>query len=257
MAIGIGGVNKNLSGGIATIGGVNKSLNVGYTGIGGVNRKVFEAYNYGDGHLNTVQNGYNGVVKVNGTPRWVSGTKILNGNYAGYYENGYKGTVDALTGPLQSYYDAPGTVFTAVTSRGYIYAGDNIYSFPAINTESTIGIVIFGGGWTTDVQIADFYLRINGITYTLQNAVNNGLIKPLVLLTSQSWSSPYIWGNLFNMYTGGATNLSTYPVCNITFMTNGTNSIDGFNLYANKAFNTTYDGYWVYKTDINNFRMTI
>lgn len=50
--IGIGGVNKSLSGGIITIGGVNKSLSAGYAGIAGVNRNVFDTktylYNNGD-----------------------------------------------------------------------------------------------------------------------------------------------------------------------------------------------------------------
>lgn len=208
-------------------------------------------YNYGDGSLNTVSLGYEGVLLLNGTPVDHSNGSYYSGNFRAYGADtqGNSNTLRPLLEALR----------TSSVSRTYITSGTVTYtlSVDASEQDMTLWLCVFGSGMTTSAYIGSLKFNVDGAFYTLSEMVSNGFIKPLVIMASSASNGKYYWNNLFNLYTGGKTASGNYAALDLVFMLNKGHKITQFQLYANKKFNTTYDGWQASMAPTRDCRLTI
>ena len=225
------------------------------------------SYNYGDGSLNTVNYGYNGVVKVNGQTMFVPSDYLGNGNYSGFQANTSPGS--SITDDFISYfgsqfdgsYSNPIGVWSwhATNDTGkslqYIYSGTKNYTLASpITGERTVYFHTMAAYLTGSLNLQNLKFLVNGTYYTLEQMVTNNLIYPIVLIGSQYRN--YIYQTPLNLYTGGSTGNGSYSYWRTLFMTKEGTTITGFTLTASKTTNAN-DGFGVGSTAIENFRMTI
>lgn len=208
-------------------------------------------YNYGDGSLNTVSLGYEGVLLLNGAPVDHSNGSYYSGNFRVYGAD-----TQSNSNTLRPLLEA---LRTSSVSRTYITSGTVTYtlSVDASEQDMTLWLCVFGSGMTTSAYIGSLKFNVDGAFYTLSEMVANGFIKPLVIMASSASNGKYYWNNLFNLYTGGKTASGNYAALDLVFMLNKGHKITQFQLYANKKFNTTYDGWQASMAPTRDCRLTI
>jgi len=199
----------------------------------GVYRKSFTgSLNYGDGSLNETPNGYTNSI-YSGGALW---SQVLT------YAMGNCYNARFLTGTTRK-------VLTRIEIYGQfqtVYSGLNTYTLTEPTSSSKwIKIFIRAGGMTTGVYVGSLKIEIHGIMHTLKEAVEQSHIEPLVLTFSGANSGPYYLPNFHLIYSGGTTGSGNYPDNDILLKTK--EPITAVQFYANRAFNTTYDGLAVYQ----------
>lgn len=116
---------------------------------------------------------------------------------------------------------------------------------------SWINIHIHGGWSTENIQLSDFSLKFeDGNQYTLEDAINNKYIEPLVILYSGTYDDKpiYVLNDILNIFNGGATDTSNYSSAEIVFKVKDKSSLIGFNLNSSVDFSQIYnDGFSVYQ----------
>lgn len=212
---------------------------------------VDSGYDYGDGSLNTVSLGYEGVLLLNGAPVDHSNGSYYSGNFRVYGADttSNSNTLRPLIAALK----------TSSISRTNVKSGTVTYtlSVDASEQDMTLWLCVFGSGMTTSAYIGSLKFNVDGAFYTLSEMVSNGFIKPLVVMASSASNGRYYWNNVFNLYTGGQTASGSYAALDLVFMLNKGHKITQFQLYANKNFNTTYDGWHASMAPTDDCRLTI
>ncbi len=217
-----------------------------------------ESYDYGDGTLNMVQNGYANTLYVNNVLCTTDGATAWAGNYNLYHD-------PINEGDWINCYSVRSTPSGGNSNSLPILNGTNYYQFTTPvdgNSEKTVWITPEGGAYTTSCSVGGLKLRINGSDYTLEEAVTAKLIKPLVIIwafyTHNSSTNNYYWANCLNLYNGGSTESKSYPKAWIICMTNKGSEIQGITLNANKSFSTQYnDGIYCRFINIEDKRFTV
>lgn len=199
---------------------------------------------YGAGTSNNTKNAYtNNLYVADGT---VSTTKFTGGTntaMAGNYYNNISATVSR-------------TLTTANNAYGfkYVYSGTQNYSFSTTsNNYGWIRVYFRAGGGTTGVDIGNFKINVSGTYYTVDQAISNGYIEPLVLTNSSAWSTSYYWVNAHLALTTTVGN-ANYPQLLIWFKPKV--AISAIQMYSNVGFNTTYDGMMAEQYDGLNVSLT-
>lgn len=201
--------------------------------LGIIGNKKGPHFAYGDGSKNLVSNGYDPIYSKNGAlpkPGYNSGNCPV----------GY-----ALRTILDG--KPSRTMATAIThpkgERALVKAGANEYTFTTPNGLVPSGkfcsIEFHAGSFTTGVNVSALNLKFNGVYYTLQQAFEDGLIEPMVLLNSyQSAGTSYLWNNWLNLYSGGSSSTSNYPMGYVSFVTKA--PLTGYKFTANRNWDTSY-----------------
>ncbi len=200
-------------------------------------------YNYGNGSKNTTHLGYEGHLQYNG----------VDIQAANYSHNDSTSTNFRIEKALNAT-----KISTADTSNGYqyIYAGLKEYSFArSFEGEKTVYLYIRAGGGTPFVILEHFKLKVNGTYYTINELIDNNIIKPLVIIDSSNGAGDYYFYNAFNILNGGLMN-GEYPGLKIYFMTNPGYTFTGFQLSSSTNFDKTYDGWLGEYDDTSNARFT-
>lgn len=258
--------------------------------IGSTNSKFIilpkDNYNYGDGSLNTVNNGYVDKIAINGDSNlWEVGTPYYGtSNYpslsvnkdpvnssqdmydfksakisllweseirAQKISNGKVYDWSPIRGKVTSLlpFDASGTNYKTL-----VKSGTNNWTFEPITGEKTVCIFVSWGGGSGSKTISNLLFTHKGQNYTLKELVENKIIKPLVLISNgglSSYNCPAL-----NLYDNSASCQGSFSNFAVLFMTNAESEITSMGFTNNTAFNTTYDGAMMGMTDINNFRLT-
>ncbi|MBQ0010201.1 MAG: hypothetical protein KBS76_03760 [Ruminococcus sp.] len=201
----------------------------------GVWRTAWEAgpvYDYGDGHLNTVVDGYNGLIYSYSAS---TGTGQAWDLFSTSYSSGNIRYHVWWTPPLfQSTQSIP-------ASESYSGTNTRAFTVDATNTDMTVGIHIHYGSYTSGISLSDLKITVNGTAYTLQQAVTAGVIRPLVVLYSAD-SGPYYFPSVLNLYSGGQTGTGSFPALRVYFMLAKGNVMTAFSFWASKAASGSPDG---------------
>ena len=84
--------------------------------------------------------------------------------------------------------------------------------------------------------------------------VNNGYVKPLVLLGAMS---VYGESTAINLYSGGSEGQGFYPDTFTVFMLNSGYTLSGFRVYQSNASSHTQDGYWIRVFNTSDFGVVL
>lgn len=105
-----------------------------------------------------------------------------------------------------------------------------------------------GAGGTTSAQIGAIKLYFtDGWSGTIDQAIAAGKIHQVVYIIQTSSSTSWLW-NLSNLSSGGYTDTKSYPWVFIAFAPKV--PLEYFEFWSNKNFNTTYDGFRPYTTNV-------
>ena len=171
--------------------------------------------------------------------------KLYNGNF--YQSNALLETMKVLGGEMIS----PNTSRVDGSSYVYVNSGENAITLNRSgNANRWFLIKVWAGGMTTGVSVGNFRIRFaDGSVLNPEQAVANGYIEPLVVLTSGAYSTAYngLWTNFIGLKNGGTTSSQNYPMGNIIFKTKNKSLITGINIYSSRAFNSSYDGIYVFE----------
>jgi hypothetical protein len=90
---------------------------------------------------------------------------------------------------------------------------------PVVESTRQVLVVVTGSYLTSGLSITSFQIKFgDGTTKTLAQAVTDGYIEPLVLITSNlPWASSCYWSDILNVYTNTATSSVSFPTANILF----------------------------------------
>lgn len=194
----------------------------------------YYTFNYGDGLSNLVSRFYDGKLYKKNSVLLPNGTTLNNGNvWANYNIQGLPGNAPSRVVPMVL--DHPKGSFRIVTS------GVNTVPLTSNLPVGKFCVVDWhGASYTTSIYLTLFKLSFGGALKTLQEAVNEGLIEPMVLMNSyEPAGSSYVWTNFMNMYTGGQTSQNSYPRGCIAFVPK-VDTISGFVFTTNKAWTLSY-----------------
>ena len=211
---------------------------------------VEEPLLWGETLLKTT-NAYSSLVKVNGVP-FTENENYMSGNYrtVARLEN-YIGNTLGISRTRWN------QISYASTQRGYIVSGTQTYTLTGLPPSGYYILFGFeGGGLTSSAIIGDFRINFGGVFRTMQECVDAGFIEPMVLLSS-SRGNQYIWTTLLPLLDGGNTNSFSYPTARLLLKLKPGQSFTQFRLYANKSFNTSYDGYEVYSYNPSQVEITV
>lgn len=202
---------------------------------------VASCNDYGTGALNLTANGYNGKIWLNNSlPTYAYyGGSNSNGNWNRSFQSGMSGYT--RINPIQT---------TSGGNRGFLYSGTNTYNFTsAASGDNRWVIVHFGGGmWTFSTYVNGLQFRFNGTFKTLQTAVTDGDIYPLVLVHSTSPNTAYRIPSPLNLYTGGNSGSVGFSHVQVAFALQSGTSVNGFRA-TTPAYDTRYDGWDAFVTD--------
>ena len=205
--------------------------------IGLYSIRMFIPY-YGDGSLNTVKNGYNDKILVNGEVPNPLVPPYSNGNYQGYFFG----------------YGWP----TEPEYLGGVSNGVNTISRTVTGGKKGTTVAFgFGFGNTLSVAASGFKIIHQGVEKTLATLVSEQVIKPLVLIGATSDYSDYIAVTPLNLYTGGSTGTNSYWGTNIFFMLNPNETITGFKFSISKAVSEYGQGIHFGAVGIDDFHISM
>ena len=219
---------------------------------------------YGDGSLNTVSLGYesasllcNGSVVAccnlsnynnSSNYRWITSSNLSNvtsETQSGLFLytalsrgiNILRGnTVSDISGLSDYQYKFLDTGGILLTGFQAGISGTNSSIFANTLTGAyTVGTDIGYGNYTTSIYLSSLKYTVNNIEMTLQEMIDAGACKPLVLFTSNGYDGTYYFGNAFNLFGGGQTDSGNYPGLRIFFMLNDGFTLSGISFYASKA----------------------
>ncbi len=105
----------------------------------------------------------------------------------------------------------------------------------------------FGGGGYGFNSISNIKLYLNNTYYTLKEAVNNKLIKPIVLIFSASNNANSSKINTLSTYSGGKASINTWGFLHIYFMLENDVVFSKIKFTADNDFNPASDGISVYE----------
>lgn len=205
--------------------------------IGQYSIRMFIPY-YGDGSLNTVKNGYNDKILINGEVPNPLVQPYSNGNYQAYFFGYGWPTVQEYLGGVSS---GVNTISRTVTG----------------GEKGTTVAFGFGFGNTLSVAASDFRIIHNGTAKTLATLVSEQVIRPLVLIDATSPYANYIAPTPLNLYTGGSTSNSSYWGVNIFFMLNPNETITGFSFSTTKAVSEYGQGIHFATAGIDEFHISM
>lgn len=247
---------------------------------------IEDAYNYGDGSLNNTLRGYRNHIAVNGDSNlYCSDTCYGNYNlnqsesstptswqqtgiwalfetelFASYgNQSTWIKTVQSIN-PLKDkitvlnqFDGVPYTYNNNVTKRGLVSSGLNTKTFETpVTGNKTFGIVFAWGNLSGNRTISNLKFHQessnNSNLYTVDELLDNEIIKPLVLVYSN------VCSNIFNVYTAGTIS-GNWGHFVVMFMTNESANITGCQFNSSSAFSGG-DGWMAGMTDIDNFRIT-
>ena len=214
---------------------------------------------FGNGSLNNTNEGYNSLVKLNGT--------IRSGSYQ--YPLQDKGNCDNLPDVRNNL--GSGTRRNNPSglkaNSAYILAGlqtynlaSNVYSAA---DRSVLGIDLYNGALTGSNYYSQLQLCLNGTYYSLNDAISAALIEPLVLILSwKDLSAGYRFASPLNILLGTTSSTGTiaYSMFQIICILKANVTFSGFKLYSNIASNTnaTYqDGYQIWSFPFSSNQVTL
>lgn len=229
-------------------------------------------YYYGDGSLNTVKDGYKGKLLIN--DNLADCWSTYSHGWTNFAFSGW-GTNPPVTGPntfggsfnkasskIQHNFRSE-TSYSGGTDLQFILAGDNDYALETPCTgERTVQLYFTGTVYSFSCKMDKLKIKVDGNYYIINECIENGFIKPLVLLSSIDYKgSTYCWPAWANMLTGEATDSNQFPIGVIVFMTNSGYEFQGIhawadhNWYQGGSYNP--DGWSWYSCDINDCRLTL
>ena len=153
-------------------------------------------------------------------------------------------------GPLAGKYISP----VINGSDNSVSSGTHDYTFTGISGEKTIYFQVRNGGGSSNITVSGLKFKINGSFYTLEQMVNNGYVKPLVLLGAMS---VYGESTAINLYSGGSEGQGFYPDTFTVFMLNSGYTLSGFRIYQSNASVHTQDGYWIRVFNTSDFGVVL
>lgn len=241
-------------------------------------------YNYGDGSKNAVSLGYEGILRCNGktvmhatASNYSNSANIrLNSEKSHETTDGQVNLDVAARRALGILCGESQTDISKYTDDQYKFLDDKgilLHNFQAgasgTNTvnfsqsivgEYTIFTQIDYWHFTTGIYLSELKYLVDGSYKTLSEMVEQGICKPLVLLSSNATYGDYYFPNALNLYTGGQTSSGSYPQLRAMFMFNEGHMLSGMQYYANKArdsssYNDGLSG--VAAFDIDDLRLTI
>ncbi|MDD3392466.1 MAG: type II secretion system protein [Bacilli bacterium] len=107
----------------------------------------------------------------------------------------------------------------------------NDVSINPIDSTNWLKIMISFHNYGSPIQISNLMLAINGETMTIADAVDGGLIEPLVLIDSSHYNK-YYFQNSFSLLSGETVNSDRYGIINILIKQKG-NKVEGISFNSN------------------------
>ena len=143
-----------------------------------------------------------------------------------------------------------------VQNQIHMKSGTNNYSFASeISGEVTVYFQLRNGGGAGSHSSSGLKFKINGSYYTLQQMVNKGYIKKLVLLGGHGLKDQT---SAVNLYSAGSDGGGDWPDDFMIFMLNSGYRLQGFQVWQSKDTNDSYqDGFYIRTTPTSNFRVVL
>lgn len=140
------------------------------------------------------------------------------------------------------------------TSAGTLKANISPY---VKNDGTYIRLSLRGNGYTTSLQGGNYKLYFSdGWSGTIEQAIAAGYIDPIVFKYTGNNTYSFIIWDLSNIFTGGLTNTKSYPNCEMWIRPLEEKEITHWEFYTNIGLNATYDGYYIYQTNISKLGTT-
>ncbi len=119
--------------------------------------------------------------------------------------------------------------------------GNNTFNLSQTSKDKWILFRIGAGAYTTSVSISNILLDfVDNSSLTLKESVERGYIEPLVIASSSSWSSSYMWQNFYNVVDGGGSGTANYPTGFIIFKVKNKSPLKSIQMNSNKEFSSIY-----------------
>lgn len=141
------------------------------------------------------------------------------------------------------------TVLSATPRAGNSYnkakviSGSNIHTLQRETLERWINIRVEAGNSTVNINLSNFKLIFkDGTSQTIQQAIDQQYIQPLVIISSFSRSQQYVWSNFYNILSGGQPSRGNYMYGYIIFKTTTKSALTSYSFTSNSAWNDLYDG---------------
>lgn len=216
-------------------------------------------YNYGDGSKNIVPLGYEGILRCNGkTVMHATASNYNNStNFRLNSETAHETTdgqinldvaarraIGILCGESQTdiskYTDDQ---YKFLDGKGILLhnfqagvSGTNTVNFSQpVTGEYTIFTQIDYWNFTSGIYLSTLKYIVDGSYKTLREMVEQGICKPLVLLSSNATYGDYYFPNALDLYAGGQTSSGNYPQFRVMFMLNKGYTLLCMQYYANKS----------------------
>ena len=168
---------------------------------------------YGTGSLNTTPSGYNNlVVDKFGANQQSLISAYCSGNFLASSAQ-YSSAIELMTGAID---------VMAIQGLTAIASGINTYAFPYdVPPKKYCCLRLWGCATVTSMTISALKLVFaDGAEKTLEEAVNEGRIQPMVLMASRVVNNTsYIFANPTAVYNGGSTGTKSYSNLFVGFVT--------------------------------------
>ncbi len=202
--------------------------------------------NYGDGSLNEVENGYND--KIAFYDMTTNNDISFNSAASNYNEGNYNNNFY-----LKSVNDGiHRTLGTKLEGRSKIIKGNNEIIINRINSSTSLIFIEFRGGGSGFNSISSLQLYLNNNYVSLKQAVANKMIKPLVLITGNSYNANTSKINVLSLYDTGKVTINTFGDVHIYFMLENNVTFNRVKFIADNDFDENYDG-----IDVKEYKNTI
>ena len=130
------------------------------------------------------------------------------------------------------------------SSASIINKGVNTYELIKDVSQNAWVQIYIGAGWgTPDSEFSNFKLNFaDGSSLTLEQAVENGYIDPLVVIASGGSYMNHMWANSLDIKSGGSSGISSYAHEYIYFKPRQKSILKSLSLTANCTFSLEHDG---------------
>ena len=185
-----------------------------------------------------IQNSYSIINSIsNGQPT------AINSSVGGTWRGNYSGT-HVVENTIRSTGNRINPVTSATYLRKSVTAGTNTINFTEMPTNKWVDLYWTWGCSSGYQQIGNIKILFNnGQSITIQQAVNNGYIEPLVLY--QSWdsardNSPYVLDNPEQLISGGS-QAKAYSEFRVCFKTKNVSPLKGVSFDTGGDWNVSYE----------------
>lgn len=187
-------------------------------------------FNYGDGSLNTVEDGYNDkIMFYDKTTNSETGEKYVSNEYFGNF-----------TGRMGCSYYISGASEGNEGEYTNISAGENVIRLHGVRGDGLIRLLFRGAGAGFGT-ISNIQIYLNNTYYTLKDAVENKKIKSIVVINGNEYGSRKL--NSLSLYDNGSLTINNFADIYIYFMLEDNVAFNKVKFNSLSAFNTTYDGF--------------